>query len=134
MVAFALKHPKTRELTGGDLLAQSLKTCRRRSDLWTSWRSSRRFSLGLDFDRQGKSSNTLPALEDPGDRWQIDPLILCITSSPPLRDAENNSLQGVIDQIVVSKPLTKFACRMTNPEDTQDYFTCYPCCDVWRSR
>ncbi|KAE8372792.1 thiamine pyrophosphate enzyme, N-terminal TPP binding domain-containing protein [Aspergillus bertholletiae] len=44
--------------------------------------------------------------------------ILCITSSPPTRDAENNSLQGMIDQVVVSRPLTKFAYRMTNPEDT----------------
>ncbi|KNG83435.1 putative 2-hydroxyphytanoyl-CoA lyase [Aspergillus nomiae NRRL 13137] len=44
--------------------------------------------------------------------------ILCITSSPPTRDLENNSLQGIIDQVVVSRPLTKFAYRMTNPEDT----------------
>ncbi|GAB1207927.1 hypothetical protein APSETT445_006663 [Aspergillus pseudonomiae] len=44
--------------------------------------------------------------------------VLCITSSPPTRDLENNSLQGIIDQVVVSRPLTKFAYRMTNPEDT----------------
>lgn len=40
-----------------------------------------------------------------------------MTSSPPLRDAENNSLQGIVDQVVVSRPLTKFAHRVTNPED-----------------
>lgn len=60
-------------------------------------------------------SNGLPGLATAlADR---DP-ILCITSSPPLRDAENNSLQGIIDQVVASRPLTKFAHRMTNPEDT----------------
>lgn len=35
-----------------------------------------------------------------------------------MRDVENNSLQGIIDQVVVSRPMTKFAYRMTNPEDT----------------
>ncbi|KMU84228.1 benzaldehyde lyase [Coccidioides immitis H538.4] len=43
--------------------------------------------------------------------------IFCITSSAPLRDAENNSLQGSIDQVVVAKPLTKFAHRITHAED-----------------
>lgn len=35
-----------------------------------------------------------------------------------MRDVENNSLQGIIDQVVVARPMTKFAYRMTNLEDT----------------
>lgn len=35
----------------------------------------------------------------------------------PLRDQENNSLQGQIDQIVAARPLTKFAHRVTSAED-----------------
>ncbi|GKT64705.1 benzaldehyde lyase [Colletotrichum tofieldiae] len=40
--------------------------------------------------------------------------VFCITSSPPLRDAETNTLQGFHDQVVLSKPVTKFAHRVTN--------------------
>ena len=40
-----------------------------------------------------------------------------ITSSPPLRDAETNSLQGFHDQVVLAKPITKFAHRITNVEE-----------------
>jgi thiamine pyrophosphate-dependent acetolactate synthase large subunit-like protein len=43
--------------------------------------------------------------------------IFCVTSSPPLRDAESNCLQGVHDQVVVAKPLTKWAYRVTHPEE-----------------
>lgn len=41
--------------------------------------------------------------------------ILCITSSPPLRDAETNALQGFHDQVVLAKPVTKFANRSMSP-------------------
>ena len=37
-----------------------------------------------------------------------------MTSSPPLRDAETNALQGFHDQVVLAKPLTKFCHRITN--------------------
>ena len=40
-----------------------------------------------------------------------------ITSSPPLQDAETNALQGFHDQVVLAKPLTKFAHRITNAEE-----------------
>lgn len=40
--------------------------------------------------------------------------VFCVTSSPPLRDAETNALQGFHDQVVLSKPLTKFCHRVTN--------------------
>lgn len=43
--------------------------------------------------------------------------VFCVTSSPPLRDAETNSLQGFHDQVVLAKPITKFAHRVTNVEE-----------------
>ncbi|KAF2485390.1 acetolactate synthase I/II/III large subunit [Neohortaea acidophila] len=43
--------------------------------------------------------------------------IFVVTSSPPLQDAETNALQGFHDQVVVSKPLTKFSHRVTNVEE-----------------
>ena len=43
--------------------------------------------------------------------------IFCVTSSPPLRDAETNCLQGFHDQVVLAKPMTKFAHRVTNVEE-----------------
>jgi thiamine pyrophosphate-dependent acetolactate synthase large subunit-like protein len=43
--------------------------------------------------------------------------ILCITSSPPLRDTENNSLQGSIDQVLAAQPITKFAHRVITAEE-----------------
>jgi thiamine pyrophosphate-dependent acetolactate synthase large subunit-like protein len=39
---------------------------------------------------------------------------LLLTSSPPLRDAEQNALQGSIDQIAMANPLTKWAHRVTD--------------------
>lgn len=59
-------------------------------------------------------SNGLPGLATAyADRSSI----LCITSSPPLRDTENNSLQGSIDQVVAARPITKFAHRVVSPEE-----------------
>ena len=43
--------------------------------------------------------------------------VFCITSSPPLQDAETNALQGFHDQVVLSKPITKFCHRVTNVEE-----------------
>lgn len=59
-------------------------------------------------------SNGLPGLATAfADRSQI----FVITSSPPLRDAETNCLQGFHDQVVLAKPITKFAHRVTNVEE-----------------
>ena len=59
-------------------------------------------------------SNGLPGLATAfADRSPI----ICITSSPPLQDAETNALQGFHDQVVVAKPITKFAHRITNVEE-----------------
>jgi thiamine pyrophosphate-dependent acetolactate synthase large subunit-like protein len=43
--------------------------------------------------------------------------IFCVTSSPPLRDAETNCLQGFHDQVVLAKPITKFVHRVTTVEE-----------------
>ncbi|OAP64722.1 hypothetical protein AYL99_00694 [Fonsecaea erecta] len=43
--------------------------------------------------------------------------IFMVTSSPPLREAETNSLQGFHDQVVLAKPVTKFAHRVTTVEE-----------------
>lgn len=65
--------------------------------------------------RKSSFGNGLPGLATAlADRSPI----LCITSSPPLRDTETNCLQGIIDQVVAAKPLTKLAVRVTNAEET----------------
>ncbi|PGH05241.1 hypothetical protein AJ79_06852 [Helicocarpus griseus UAMH5409] len=147
-MAFPLSDPDSRELTGGDLLAQSLKHVGVEVAFGLHGGHLDAFLMGCEFvgirlvDTRHETvavqaaeaytkftkkigvcfvtansgfSNGLPGLATAmADRSPI----LCITSSPPLRDAENNSLQGIIDQVVVARPLTKFAHRVTNPEDT----------------
>ncbi|KAF1817036.1 thiamine diphosphate-binding protein [Eremomyces bilateralis CBS 781.70] len=147
MAGFTLEHPSTRELTGGDLLAQCLKHmgvevafglhgghldaflmgCESIGIKLIDTRhetvavqaaegySKIRDTIGVCFVTANSGySNGLPGLATAyADRSPI----LCITSSPPLRDAENNSLQGQIDQVVVARPLTKFAHRVTHAED-----------------
>ena len=46
--------------------------------------------------------------------------VLFITSSPPLREAELNVLQGGFDQVAAATPVTKWAHRVTNPERIPD--------------
>jgi len=46
--------------------------------------------------------------------------VLFITSSPPLREAELNVLQGGFDQVAAARPVTKWAHRVTNPERIPD--------------
>lgn len=59
-------------------------------------------------------SNGLPGLATAmADRSKI----FVITSSPPLRDAETNCLQGFLDQINVAKTMTKFAHRVMEAEE-----------------
>ena len=54
-------------------------------------------------------SNGLPGLATAfADRSPV----FCITSSPPLQDAETNALQGFHDQVVVAKPITKFVSNV----------------------
>jgi acetolactate synthase-1/2/3 large subunit len=42
--------------------------------------------------------------------------VLFLVSSPPLRDAETNPLQGGVDQVAVATPTTKWAHRVTHTE------------------
>ncbi|MCC7365754.1 MAG: thiamine pyrophosphate-binding protein [Dehalococcoidia bacterium] len=46
--------------------------------------------------------------------------VLFITSSPPLRETEWNSLQGGFDQVAAALPVTKWAHRVTNGERLPD--------------
>ncbi|KAL3459251.1 thiamine pyrophosphate enzyme, N-terminal TPP binding domain-containing protein [Aspergillus heterothallicus] len=146
-MSFPLTHPTTRSLTGGDLLAQSLKHigvevafglhgghldaflmgCETVGIRLVDTRHETaavqaaegyakvKGGLGVCFVTANSGfSNGIPGLATAlADRSPI----ICITSSPPLRDAENNSLQGIIDQVVASRPLTKFSHRVTNAED-----------------
>ncbi|KAL4879768.1 thiamine pyrophosphate enzyme, N-terminal TPP binding domain-containing protein [Aspergillus karnatakaensis] len=146
-MSFPLTHPTTRELTGGDLLAQSLKHLGVEVAFGLHGGHLDAFLMGADsvgirlIDTRHETvavqaaegyakiaqkigvcfvtansgfSNGIPGLATAfADRSPI----LCITSSVPLRDAENNSLQGALDQVVVSKPVTKFTYRVTNAED-----------------
>jgi acetolactate synthase-1/2/3 large subunit len=43
--------------------------------------------------------------------------MLLLTSSPPLRDAETNALQGSVDQIAMAAPVSKWAHRVTVVEE-----------------
>jgi len=43
--------------------------------------------------------------------------VLLLTSSPPLRDAESNTLQGSVDQVALAAPVTKWAHRVTAIEE-----------------
>jgi thiamine pyrophosphate-dependent acetolactate synthase large subunit-like protein len=43
--------------------------------------------------------------------------LLLLTSSPPLRDAEQNALQGSVDQIAMAAPVSKWAHRVTVVEE-----------------
>ncbi|KAK2741218.1 hypothetical protein FQN57_005680 [Myotisia sp. PD_48] len=145
MASFEIRSPPTRELTGGDLLAQSLQALNVQDIFGLHGGHLDAFLMGCEFigirliDTRhetvavqaaegyskvtGKvgtcfvtanSGNGLPGLATAfADRSSI----VCITSSPPLSDLENNSLQGSIDQVVVSTPLTKFAHRICHPED-----------------
>ncbi|KAL3437758.1 thiamine pyrophosphate enzyme, N-terminal TPP binding domain-containing protein [Aspergillus tetrazonus] len=146
-MSFPLTYPTTRSLTGGDLLAQSLKQLgvtvafglhgghldaflmgcesvgiklidtRHETAAVQAAEGYAKVSAGIGVafvTANSGFSNGIPGLASAlADRSPI----LVITSSPPLRDSENNSLQGIIDQVVASRTLTKFAHRVTNPED-----------------
>lgn len=43
--------------------------------------------------------------------------VLVITSSPPLRDAEMNTFQGILDQVAVAAPITRWAHQITVVEE-----------------
>jgi acetolactate synthase I/II/III large subunit len=72
-------------------------------------------NLGVAFATAGSGfSNAVAGLG----LAQIDrsPLLL-LTSSPPMGDAESNTLQGSVDQVAVARPLVKFAQRIAAIEE-----------------
>jgi thiamine pyrophosphate-dependent acetolactate synthase large subunit-like protein len=141
------KQPKARELLGGDLVAQSLAQLgvkvafglhgghldsfligchlagihlidtRHETVAVQAAEGYAKLSgnVGLCFVTANSGfSNGLPGLATAfADRSPI----FVVTTSPPLRDAETNSLQGFHDQVVLAKPITKFAHRVTNVEE-----------------
>ncbi|QDS77935.1 hypothetical protein FKW77_001212 [Venturia effusa] len=144
---FPFKHPQTRALLGGDLVAQSLAhlgvdllfglhgghldqflvaavglgirlvDTRHETVAVQAAEGYAKLSgrLGVAFVTANSGfANGLPGLATAfADRSPI----FVVTSSPPLRDAETNSLQGFHDQVVLAKPLTKFAHRVTTVEE-----------------
>ncbi|KAK6380289.1 hypothetical protein LTS17_005478 [Exophiala oligosperma] len=141
------QQPPKRELLGGDLLAQSLKqlgvdVCfglhgghldafligcslvdikiidtRHETTAVQAAESYAKLSGKVGFCFVTANSgfgNALPGLATAyADRSPI----FVVTSSPPLRDAETNCLQGFHDQVVLAKPVSKFAHRVTNVEE-----------------
>ncbi|KAF2181361.1 thiamine diphosphate-binding protein [Zopfia rhizophila CBS 207.26] len=139
-----LKKPNGRELLGGDLLAQSLHGLGVRvafglhgghldaflmgcADMGIELIDTRHETVAVQAAEgyakvSGQTGccfvtansgfcNGLPGLATAfADRSPI----FCVTSSQPLRDAETNALQGFHDQVVLSKPITKFCHRITN--------------------
>jgi thiamine pyrophosphate-dependent acetolactate synthase large subunit-like protein len=64
--------------------------------------------------RKFRFANGLPGLSTAfADRSPV----FVVTSSPPLRDAESNCLQGFLDQALVANPITKFSHRITVAEE-----------------
>lgn len=149
MAPFEFRHPPSRELLGGDLLAQSLShlgvdlafglhgghldaflvACaltvppirlidtRHETPSVQAAESYAKLTgkVGIAFVTANSGfCNALPGLATAfADRSPV----LIITSSPPLRDAETNALQGFHDQVVLAKPMSKFAHRVTNVEE-----------------
>ncbi|KAH7131801.1 acetolactate synthase I/II/III large subunit [Dendryphion nanum] len=138
-----LKHPEGRELLGGDLLAQCLHALGARVafgvhgghldsflmgcvDVGIELVDTRHETVGIQAAEgyakvSGKTglcfatansgfSNALPGLAT---ALADHSPIFCVTSSAPLRDALTNALQDYHDQIVIARPLTKFAHRIT---------------------
>ncbi|KAH8798611.1 thiamine pyrophosphate enzyme, N-terminal TPP binding domain-containing protein [Xylogone sp. PMI_703] len=144
---FALKMPKGRELVGGDLVAQSLYVlgvdvafgvhgghldaflmgC---NDIGIRLVDTRHETVAVQgaegYARTSQKigvcfitansgfTNGFPGIATAyADR---SPIII-ITSSAPLHELESNSLQGFHDQVVLAKPVTKMAVRITNVEE-----------------
>ncbi|EME88148.1 uncharacterized protein MYCFIDRAFT_48343 [Pseudocercospora fijiensis CIRAD86] len=147
MAPFKLQNPPNREILGGDLLAQALQNLgtdvafglhgghldafllgahdcgirlidtRHETTAVQAAEGYAKISgkVGVCFVTANSGfSNGLPGLATAfADRSPV----FCITSSPPLQDAETNALQGFHDQVIVAKPITKFAHRVTNVEE-----------------
>lgn len=71
--------------------------------------------LGVAFATAGSGFTNAVAGLGPA---QVDRSpVLLLTSSPPLRDAETNTLQGSVDQVALAGPVVKWAHRVTAIEE-----------------
>lgn len=146
-MALELKQPAHRELSGGDLLAQCLRQlgvevafgvhgghldaflvgCAENNIRLVDTRHEEvaiqaaqgyakvSHKAGVAFVTANSGyGNSLPGIATAfADRSPV----VVVTSSPPLRDAEINCLQGSLDQVVVATPMTKFAHRIVQAEE-----------------
>jgi hypothetical protein len=146
-MALELKQPSHRELSGGDLLAQCLRQlgvevafgvhgghldaflvgCAENDIRLVDTRHEEvaiqaaqgyakvSHKAGVAFVTANSGyGNSLPGIATAfADRSPV----VVVTSSPPLRDAETNCLQGSLDQVVVATPMTKFAHRIVQAEE-----------------
>ncbi len=71
--------------------------------------------IGVAFATAGSGYSNAVAGLGPA-RIDRSPVLL-LTSSPPLRDAESNALQGSVDQVALAAPVTKWAHRVTVIEE-----------------
>ncbi|KAH8650763.1 thiamine pyrophosphate enzyme, N-terminal TPP binding domain-containing protein [Ilyonectria robusta] len=146
-MAFKIQQPVGRPLTGGDLLAQSLKALGVDVSFGLGGGHLDGFLLGCEhasirlIDTRhetaaiqaaegyarttGKvgscfvtaNSGFLNGLPGLGTALADRNPICCITSSQPPKDVDSNGLQGFHDQIVVAKTLAKFVHRITDNEE-----------------
>ncbi|KAI0151060.1 thiamine pyrophosphate enzyme, N-terminal TPP binding domain-containing protein [Pestalotiopsis sp. NC0098] len=147
MTALELVDPRGREFVGGDLLAQSLKHLgvnvafglhgghldaflMGAHDVGITLVDTRHETVAVQA-AEGYSKvkgevgvcfvtansgfcNGIPGLATAfADRSAV----FCITASAPTRDAEMNVLQGFHDQVVLARPMTKFAHRVVDVEE-----------------
>ena len=71
--------------------------------------------IGVAFATAGSGFSNSTAGLGPA-RIDRSPVLL-LTSSPPLKDAESNILQGSVDQVALAAPVTKWAHRITAVEE-----------------
>ena len=71
--------------------------------------------IGVAFATAGSGFSNSAAGLGPA-RIDRSPVLL-LTSSPPLKDAESNILQGSVDQVALAAPVTKWAHRITAVEE-----------------
>lgn len=71
--------------------------------------------IGVAFATAGSGFSNATAGLGPA-RIDRSPVLL-LTSSPPLRDAETNALQGSVEAVALAAPITKWAHRVTAVEE-----------------
>ncbi|KAF2448118.1 thiamine diphosphate-binding protein [Karstenula rhodostoma CBS 690.94] len=133
-MSFELKQHPNRELTGGGLLAQTLKRIGTEVAFGVHGGHLDAFLIGYEHagvKLVNTRHKTVAVQAAEGYAKVSGKLGVCfvtansgfgnglprLATAPPLRDLENNSLQAFLDQVVVAKPITKFAHRVTHGEE-----------------